>query len=123
MAAPPLGPSYPPMSTSEDVLHDAAHSSDGSLASSCSAAADPLQAQQQALEEPEQRTHHLLKHCLSQSQRGSALQHFNTTDAREAAKEIARMGQRELQAKFKVRSRLAGLWMGQGGQVAGRCAS
>ena len=105
------------------MLHDAAHSSDGSLASSCSAAADPLQAQQQALEEPEQRTHHLLKHCLSQSQRGSALQHFNTTDAREAAKEIARMGQRELQAKFKVRSRLAGLWMGQGGQVAGRCAS
>ena len=55
-----------------------------------------------ALLPPEQRTHHLLKHCLSQSQRSAALQHFNTADAREAAKEIARMGQRELQAKFKV---------------------
>ncbi|PSC69809.1 grf-like transcription factor isoform B [Micractinium conductrix] len=54
-----------------------------------------------ALLPPEQRTHHLLKHCLSQSQRSAALQHFNTADAREAAKEIARMGQRELQAKFK----------------------
>lgn len=53
--------------------------------------------------DPAQRTHHLLKHCLSQSQRGAALQQFNTSDPREAAKEIARMGQRELQAKFKVR--------------------
>lgn len=51
--------------------------------------------------DPSQRTHHLLKHCLSQSQRVTALAHFNTADPREAAKEIARMGQRELQAKFK----------------------
>ncbi|KAL4445414.1 hypothetical protein ABPG77_011239 [Micractinium sp. CCAP 211/92] len=99
MAAPPLAASYPP------VPDCSARSSDDSLASSSSelphtAAAVP-QSQQHLPEEPEQRTHHLLKHCLSQSQRGSALQHFNTTDAREAAKEIARMGQRELQAKFK----------------------
>lgn len=87
-------------------------SCDGSLAS-CStelsslAVAAQQQQQQQAQSSdsipPEQRTHHLLKHCLSQGQRVAALQHFNTGDAREAAKEIARMGQRELQAKFKVR--------------------
>lgn len=102
MAAPPLAASYPP------VPDCSARSSDDSLASSSSelphTAASVPQSQQHLPEEPEQRTHHLLKHCLSQSQRGSALQHFNTTDAREAAKEIARMGQRELQAKFKVSS-------------------
>ena len=58
------------------------------------------------------RTHHLLKHCLAQSQRGNAaLHHFHTGDPREAAKEIARMGQRELQAKFKASGWLAG-WLG-----------
>lgn len=51
--------------------------------------------------DPSLRTHHLLKHCLSQSQRSTALAQFNTLDSKEAAKEIARMGQRELQAKFK----------------------
>ena len=63
----------------------------------------------------EPKTHHLLKHCLSASQRGAALAHFNTGDAREAAKEIARMGQRELQAKFKVG---AGCWPAGGWRVA-----
>lgn len=85
-------------------------SCDGSLASSSTEAPAALAPQpslphsQQSCDsiDPSQRTHHLLKHCLSQSQRGAALQHFNTGDAREAAKEIARMGQRELQAKFKV---------------------
>jgi Trp operon repressor len=52
--------------------------------------------------DPSLRTHHLLKHCLSQSQRSTALAQFNTLDSKEAAKEIARMGQRELQAKFKA---------------------
>lgn len=66
-------------------------------------AAGPAPAPAQSCDsvDPAQRTHHLLKHCLSQSQRGAALQQFNTSDPREAAKEIARMGQRELQAKFK----------------------
>ena len=95
---------------------EASASCDGSL-ESCSTevaapvhvpaqqAAAPAPACQQACDsmDPAQRTHHLLKHCLSQSQRGAALQQFNTADPREAAKEIARMGQRELQAKFKVR--------------------
>ena len=49
------------------------------------------------------RTHHLLKHCLSSNQKVEALQQFNTTDVKEAAKDISRMGQRELQSKFKVR--------------------
>lgn len=51
----------------------------------------------------DQRTHHLLKHCLSMNQRDAALQHFSTCEVKEAAKDISRMGQRELQAKFKVR--------------------
>eukprot|EP00887_Chlorella_sp_A99_P001904 scaffold18.g1904.t1 len=54
-------------------------------------------------EQPEvHRTHHLLKHCLSNDQKGEALQYFNTNDVKEAAKDISRMGQRELQSKFKV---------------------
>jgi hypothetical protein len=46
--------------------------------------------------------HHLLKHCLSDGQRVEALAHFGTDDVKEAAKEISRMGQRELQTKFKL---------------------
>lgn len=72
---------------------------------SCSLAStstDLLHQQQQDALDAANRTHHLLKHCLSQSQRGTALAHFHTDDPREAAKEIVRMGQRELQAKFKV---------------------
>ena len=46
--------------------------------------------------------HHLLKHCLSDNQRTEALAHFGTDDVKEAAKEIARMGQRDLQSKFKM---------------------
>ncbi|KAL4427974.1 hypothetical protein ABPG75_002063 [Micractinium tetrahymenae] len=105
MPSPAMGAHYPAMPKPEEVVPACPTlSSDGSLASSSSelplqAAAPPPPAQQPEL--LEQRTHHLLKHCLSQSQRGTALQHFNTSDAREAAKEIARMGQRELQAKFK----------------------
>lgn len=57
----------------------------------------------QLLLEPEQRTHHLLKHCLSTDQKGEALAHFNTGDVKEAARDISRMGQRELQSKFRVR--------------------
>jgi hypothetical protein len=67
--------------------------------------------------DPSQRTHHLLKHCLSQSQRGAALAQFHTGDPREAAKEIARMGQRELQAKFKASRCLSA---GFSAQLAGR---
>lgn len=46
--------------------------------------------------------HHLLKHCLSEDQRTEALAHFGTDDVKEAAKDIARMGQRDLQSKFKL---------------------
>lgn len=61
------------------------------------------------------RTHHLLKHCLAQSQRGNAaLHHFHTGDPREAAKEIARMGQRELQAKFKASGGWLAGWLAGG---------
>lgn len=48
------------------------------------------------------RTHHLLKHCLSDGQRGEALAHFSTDDVKEAAKEISKMGQRDLQGKFRL---------------------
>ena len=49
------------------------------------------------------RSHHLLKHCLSDGQRGGALAHFsNADDVKEAAKEISKMGQRDLQSKFKL---------------------
>jgi hypothetical protein len=48
------------------------------------------------------RSHHLLKHCLSNGQRNEALLHFSTDDVKEAAKEISKMGQRDLQAKFRL---------------------
>ena len=48
------------------------------------------------------RTHHLLKHCLSNGQRTEALAHFGTDDIKEAAKEISKMGQRDLQSKFRL---------------------
>ena len=48
------------------------------------------------------RTHHLLKHCLSDGQRTEALAHFGTLDVKDAAKDISKMGQRELQLKFKL---------------------
>lgn len=48
------------------------------------------------------RSHHLLKHSLSDGQRVDARQHFSSYDVREAAKDISRMGQRELQTKFKL---------------------
>lgn len=46
--------------------------------------------------------HHLLKHYLYESQRAAALQHFGTADVKEAAKMIGKMGQRDLQARFKL---------------------
>lgn len=48
------------------------------------------------------RSHHLLKHCLSNGQRVEALAHFSTDDVKEAAKEISKMGQRDLQGKFRL---------------------
>ena len=48
------------------------------------------------------RSHHLLKHCLSEGQRIEALAHFGTDDIKEAAKDISKMGQRDLQNKFKL---------------------
>lgn len=48
------------------------------------------------------KTHHLLKHCLSDGQRNEALDHFGTQDVKDAAREISKMGQRELQSKFKL---------------------
>ncbi len=48
------------------------------------------------------RSHHLLKHCLSNGQRNEALLHFATDDVKEAAKEISKMGQRDLQGKFRL---------------------
>lgn len=48
------------------------------------------------------KTHHLLKHCLSNGQRTEALAYFNTMDVKDAAKEISKMGQRDLQSKFKL---------------------
>ena len=47
--------------------------------------------------------HYLLKHYLNQEQHGAAaLQHFGTNDVKDAAKIISKMGQRDLQAKFKL---------------------
>lgn len=48
------------------------------------------------------RTHHLLKHCLTDGQRLTALEQFGTNDVKEAARDISKMGQRELQNKFKL---------------------
>lgn len=48
------------------------------------------------------RTHHLLKHCLPTNNQGEAMQHFGTEDVKEAARDISRMGQRDLQGKFKL---------------------
>jgi hypothetical protein len=48
------------------------------------------------------KTHHLLKHWLSDGQRTAALAHFGTQDVKEAAKDVTKMGQRELQQKFKL---------------------
>lgn len=47
-------------------------------------------------------THHLLKHYLSDGQRIAALKHFDTHDVKDAAKLVSKMGQRELQQKFKL---------------------
>ncbi|KAL6777060.1 hypothetical protein ACKKBF_B20065 [Auxenochlorella protothecoides x Auxenochlorella symbiontica] len=54
------------------------------------------------LDGADQRSHHLLKHCLSHGQRDGALAHFTTADVKEAAREVSRMGQRDLQARFKA---------------------
>lgn len=48
------------------------------------------------------KTHHLLKHCLSDGQKNDALVHFGTLDVKEAARDISKMGQRDLQSKFKL---------------------
>lgn len=48
------------------------------------------------------RSHHLLKHSLSDGQKEEALAHFPDLDVKEAAREISKMGQRELQTKFKL---------------------
>ena len=80
--------------------------SDGrSHASSCTGDAGRLA---DTAEQPLNKTHHLLRHCLNSGQRQEALAHFSSQDVKEAAKEISRMGQRELQGKFKVSA-------GQGG--------
>ena len=42
------------------------------------------------------RSHHLLKHSLSDGQKEEALAHFPDLDVKEAAREISKMGQREL---------------------------
>jgi len=47
------------------------------------------------------KAHHLLKHWLSQDQRTAALAHFGTQDVKEAAKDVTKMGQKELQQKFR----------------------
>lgn len=47
-------------------------------------------------------THHLLKHYLSDGQRTAALEHFGVIDVKEAAKMVSKMGQREMQQKFKL---------------------
>lgn len=47
-------------------------------------------------------TRHLIKHQLNEAQRVTALEHFETNDVKDAARTINRMGQRELQAKFKL---------------------
>ncbi len=47
-------------------------------------------------------TRHLVKHQLNEAQRVSALEHFETNDVKDATRTINRMGQRELQAKFKL---------------------
>lgn len=47
-------------------------------------------------------TNHLLKHYLSEGQRTTALEHFGAVDIKEAAKLISKMGQREMQQKFKL---------------------
>jgi len=47
--------------------------------------------------------HYLLNHYLNQEQHGAAaLQHFGTNDVKYAAKIISKMGQKDLQAKFKL---------------------
>eukprot|EP00889_Picochlorum_renovo_P001330 jgi/Picre1/28360/NNA_003766.t1 len=48
------------------------------------------------------KAHHLLKHWLSQDQRIAALAHFGTQDVKEAAKDVTKMGQKELQQKFRL---------------------
>ena len=47
-------------------------------------------------------SHQPVKHYLHESQRGSALEQFGTADVKEAARMIGKMGQRDLQAKFKL---------------------
>ncbi len=46
--------------------------------------------------------HHLLKHNLSSDRKVAALEHFGSCDVRDAARDISRMGQRDLQAKFRL---------------------
>lgn len=69
--------------------------------SSCTDASLPGRLSDTA-EHPLNKTHHLLRHCLNLGQRQAALEHFGSGDPKEAAKEISRMGQRELQGKFKL---------------------
>lgn len=51
--------------------------------------------------DPSKGSHHLLKHCLTQRYE-EALSHFSNMDVKDAAREIGRMGQRDLQAKFRL---------------------
>ena len=115
----PASTSAPSAAPAPPHSHDGSADASGSNASSCSGlyagGSDDLSAQLDAA----QRTHHLLKHCLSHDQRGEALLQFGTTDVREAAKEISRMGQRELQGKFRVSGGPPRAW-GVGGRR--RCA-
>jgi hypothetical protein len=51
----------------------------------------------------EGRQHHLLRHSLSPEERGAAvLSHFGVETVADAAKQIKKMSQRDLQAKFKA---------------------
>jgi hypothetical protein len=79
------GPGFPFAGTSFEA---GPHGSDHS--SSSQAGADP------------RGLHHLLKHSLSDGQRIEALRHFDCTDAKDAARVISKMGQRDLQAKFRL---------------------
>ncbi|GAB4813884.1 hypothetical protein N2152v2_000930 [Parachlorella kessleri] len=75
----------------------------GSQHSSCTEAALPGRlADSGDQQQSGHKTHHLLRHCLNMGQKQQALEHFNAQDVKEAAKEISRMGQRELQGKFKL---------------------
>lgn len=83
-------------------LNNAGDCSDGRSHASCSTDASVGARLSDTAEQSLSKTHHLLRHCLNNGQRQEALAHFSSQDVKEAAKEISRMGQRELQCKFKL---------------------